>query len=55
MTPVTLLFGIMNLLQSKFDTLEIEINAEDGEITDQDYENKIEETFQQLNIDKEEN
>jgi hypothetical protein len=31
------IMGVMNLLQSKFNSLEIEINAEDGEITEQDY------------------
>ena len=46
---------LMNLLQTKFKTLEIELNAKDGAITDQDYENTIKETFRQLGIDVEEN
>jgi rubrerythrin len=37
--------GIMNLLQSKFENLEIEILAEDGEISEQDYEDKIKEAL----------
>ena len=45
----------MNLLQSKFNTLEIELTAKDGSISEQDYENKIMETFRQLEIDVEEN
>ena len=44
----------MNLLQSKFNTLEIELTAKDGSISEQDYENKIMETFRQLDIDVEE-
>ena len=42
--------GIMNLLQSKFENLEIEIMATDGSISDQDYEDKIMEAFRQLGI-----
>ncbi|MDD1744402.1 MAG: hypothetical protein LUQ20_01120 [Candidatus Methanoperedens sp.] len=42
--------GVMNLLQSKFETLEIELIANDGAITEQDYEDKIKEAFRQLGI-----
>ncbi len=42
---------MMNFLQSKFGTLEIEIKATDGEISKQDYEDKIEETLRQLEIE----
>ena len=45
----------MNLLQSKFNTLEIELTAKDGSISEQAYENAIIETFRQLDIDIEEN
>lgn len=45
----------MNLLQSKFNTLEIELTAKDGSISEQAYENAIKETFRQLGIDVEEN
>lgn len=44
------IMGVMNLLQSKFESLEIELTASDGEITEQDYEDKIKETFRQLGI-----
>ncbi|MFQ5964569.1 MAG: DUF499 domain-containing protein [Candidatus Scalinduaceae bacterium] len=44
------LMGVMNLLQSKFETLEIELSARDGNISEQDYEDKIMETFRQLGI-----
>jgi hypothetical protein len=45
------IMGVMNLLQSKFNKLEISLNARDGSITRQDIEDKIEEAFRQLNID----
>ena len=46
---------LMNLLQTKFNTLEIELTAKDGSISEQDYENTIKETFRQLDIDVDEN
>ena len=45
------IMGVMNLLQSHFDNLEVELRATNGEISDQDYEGKIKETFEQLDID----
>jgi hypothetical protein len=51
---VAQIMGVMNLLQSKFGSLEIEIIATDGEISEQDYEDKIKESFRQLGIDVDE-
>lgn len=51
---VSQIMGVMNLLQSKFDSLEIELFADDGEISEQDYEDKIKESFRQLQIDVDE-
>ncbi len=48
---VSSIMGIMNLLQSRFETLEIELKAMDGAISEQDYEDKIKETLRQLGID----
>ena len=48
------LMGVMNLLQSNFDSLQIELLATEGQMSDQDYEDKIKETFVQLGIDPEE-
>ncbi|KAA3660235.1 MAG: DUF499 domain-containing protein [Calditrichaeota bacterium] len=48
---VSSIMGIMNLLQSKFEHLEISLKAKDGSISQQEIEDKIEETFRQLNID----
>jgi len=45
------IMGIMNLLQSKFDTLEIELTAKGGEISEQDYKDKIEEALRQMGIE----
>jgi hypothetical protein len=47
---VSNIMGIMNLLQLKFDVLEIEINARKGAIKTQEYEDKILEAFSQLGI-----
>ena len=51
---VAQIMGVMNLLQSKFDILEIEIDATNGEISDQDYEDKVKESFRQLGIEPDE-
>ena len=48
------LMGVMNLLQSNFDNLQIELLATEGQMSDQDYEDKIKEAFVQLGIDPEE-
>ncbi len=42
--------GVMNLLQSKFETLGVEFTARDGAISEQDYEDKIKEAFRQIGI-----
>jgi hypothetical protein len=49
------IMGVMNLLQSKFETLEIELIANEGAISEQDYEDKIKEAFRQLGIELDEN
>ncbi len=48
------LMGVMNLLQSNFDNLEVELLATEGQMSNQDYEDKIKEAFVQLGIDPEE-
>jgi len=45
------IMGVMNLLQSRFQKLQIEIVAEGGEMSEQEYEDKIVEAFAQLGID----
>lgn len=47
---VSSIMGVINFLQSRFSTVEIELIAEDGELPEQDYEDKILEAFRQLGI-----
>ena len=51
---VSSLMGVMNYLQSKYEVLKLEINAMHGEITEQEYEEKILEAFRQAGIELEE-
>jgi hypothetical protein len=51
---VSNIMGVMNYLQSKFGKLEISISAESGEISTQEYEDKIKEAFNQLGINVDE-
>ena len=45
------LMGVMYLLQHKFDRLDVVLSAEHGEISEQEYEDKIQEAFRQLGIE----
>jgi len=45
---------VLNLLQTKFNKIDVEFIATEGSISEQDYEDKIKETFNQLGIDFEE-
>lgn len=47
---VSSLMGVLNLLQNKFSHLEVSIKASDGSITQDDYESKILEAFDQSGI-----
>ena len=44
------IMGMMSYLQSKFQSIEIEIKAENGSLTMDEYRNKIKEALQQLGI-----
>ncbi len=46
------IMGIMNYLQHKFKRLELEINASDGKLTNQEFEDKIQEALQQIGIER---
>jgi hypothetical protein len=50
---ISQIMGIMNYLQSKFQSLEMEIKAKDGMMSEDDYTNKISEALRQLGIDVE--
>jgi len=45
------LMGVMNFLQYKFNRLEVVLSAEQGWISEQEYEDKIREAFRQLGIE----
>jgi hypothetical protein len=49
---VSNLMGIMNYLQQKFNKLELEINASNGSLTKQEYEDKIQEALNQIGIER---
>ena len=48
------IMGVMNLLQSNFESLRVELRATGGQMSNEDFENKIREAFVQLEIDLEE-
>ncbi len=51
---VSNIMGVMNFLQSKFKVLELELVAREGSLSQQEYEDKIEEAFRQLDIELDE-
>jgi len=48
------IMGILNYLQSKFEVLDIEVSAKEGTISEQEYEDKIEEALRQSGIELDE-
>jgi hypothetical protein len=46
--------GIMNYLESKFQTLHMTITAKEGTLSEDEYSNKIREALRQLGVDLEE-
>jgi hypothetical protein len=48
---VSNIMGVLNYLQTKFNTLEIELKATDGRISETEIEDKIKEAFRQLGIE----
>jgi len=51
---ISQLMGVMHFLQSKFQSLEMEIRAKDGSMSEDEYSNKIKEALRQLGIEIEE-
>jgi hypothetical protein len=51
---ISQLMGVMHYLQSKFQSLEMEIRAKDGSMCEDEYSNKIKEALRQLGIEIEE-
>ncbi|WP_178139398.1 DUF499 domain-containing protein [Rhodothermus profundi] len=51
---VSSLLGVFNLLQHRFNRLEVTVNASEGEMTEQEYEHKVLEAFRQMGMEVEE-
>ena len=51
---VSSLLGVLNFLQHKFGRLEITVRASEGEMSEQEYENKVMEAFRQMGVEVEE-
>lgn len=52
---ISQIMGVMNFLQSKFQSLEMEIKAKEGSLTEDEYVDKIKEAMKQLGIDLDRN
>jgi hypothetical protein len=46
--------GMMNFLQSKFQSLDVELTAREGSLSDEEYASKIKEALRQLGVSLEE-
>src|SRR5260370_41458100 len=51
---VSQIMGMMNFLQSKFQSLDVELTAREGSLSEEEYASKIKETLRQLGITVEE-
>ncbi len=48
---VSNLMGLLNFLQSRFNRIEIALNLAEGQLTEQEYEDKIKEAFRQMGVE----
>jgi hypothetical protein len=48
---VSSLMGVLNYLQSRYNRLELSVNVGEGQLTEQEYEDKVKEAFRQMGID----
>jgi hypothetical protein len=48
---VSSLMGVLNFLQSRYDRVEISLNLGDGQLTEQEFEDKVKEAFRQMGIE----
>lgn len=51
---VSNLMGVMNFLQSRFSRMEVTLRVEQGSLSEQEYEDKVKETFRQMGVQAEE-
>ena len=45
------LMGVLNYLQSKYEHMDISLHLDRGQMTEQEYEDKVKEAFRQMGID----
>lgn len=50
---VSSLMGVLNFLQSRYNRVEISLNLGDGQLSEQEFEDKVKEAFRQMGIDLE--
>src|SRR3989304_641073 len=48
---VSSLMGVLNYLQSKYEYMGVSIHLDKGQMTEQEYEDKVKEAFRQMGID----
>jgi hypothetical protein len=48
---VSNLMGVLNFLQSRYNRIEISLSLAEGQLTEQEYEDKIKEAFRQMGVD----
>jgi hypothetical protein len=51
MGKVANLMGVLNYLQSKYEHMDISLHLDRGQMTEQEYEDKVKEAFRQMGID----
>src|SRR5208283_4643052 len=51
MGKVSNILGVINFLTNRFKRVDITIEAHDGSLSEQDYENKIKEAFEQIGVE----
>ena len=45
------LMGVLNFLQSRFGRIQMSLRVDEGQLSEQEYEDKIKEAFRQMGID----
>lgn len=48
---VASLMGVLNYLQSKYGRMDVSLNLQDGEMSEQEFEDKVKEAFRQMGIE----
>jgi hypothetical protein len=48
---VASLMGVLNFLQHRYNRIDISLHVEGGQLSDQEYEDKVKEAFRQMGID----